>query len=99
VNEEKGRGSVGFRVLLGVGGVIAVGAVTALLSLLAQSTVILAGIAGIGATQWLVLVPLVFWLRKRGETQTVQGILLTGGMVFLLNATCWGLVMGRGRFR
>jgi hypothetical protein len=96
VSEERNRGSVGFGVLLGIGGVIAVVLGSGLISLMIQTPVIFGAALGIGVTQWLVLLPLVLSLRKRGETMTIQGILVTGGVVFLLNATCWGLVMGPG---
>jgi hypothetical protein len=32
-----------------------------------------------------------FSRRRRGETQTANGVLLAAGITFLLNASCWGI--------
>ncbi|HEX4811086.1 MAG TPA: hypothetical protein VH325_19255 [Bryobacteraceae bacterium] len=81
-------------VLLALGGVIAICILGGLDGALTQSAFVLPVVLGIGLTQWIALLPLALWIRKRGEAKTVQGILITGGIVFLLNATCWGLFAG-----
>ena len=53
---------------------------------------------GIGAAQVVWIVPAALWYRKRGERETVKGILIAAGIVFLLNASCWGMNMS-GRWR
>ncbi|MCB1037180.1 MAG: hypothetical protein KDD47_25350 [Acidobacteria bacterium] len=45
-----------------------------------------------GATEWLVVVPLAIFLGRRGLEQTARGLLVTAGVIALLNATCCGVV-------
>lgn len=46
---------------------------------------------GIGASQWLWLVPLSRRFKNRGEVEKAKGVVSGGWIVFLLNAGCWGL--------
>ena len=48
---------------------------------------------GIGVVQLLWMVPAYRVYRRRGETETAKGLLIVAGLVFLLNASCWGLFM------
>ena len=50
-----------------------------------------------GVVQLLWLVPLYFYFRSAGESETTKGVLIVAGLCFLLNAACWGLVLGVGR--
>ena len=40
----------------------------------------------IGLTQWLYLLPLVFWFRRRGLFLTERGIIICGGLTIVINA-------------
>jgi hypothetical protein len=53
------------------------------------------GLVAIGLLQAVWMVPAYLYYRKAGESETTQGILLIAGIVFLLNAACWGLVFRR----
>jgi len=57
-----------------------------------NSEIALLPVLFIGAFQWLYLVPLILVIRKKALTSMVQGLLIGGGVVFLLNAACYGLV-------
>jgi hypothetical protein len=48
----------------------------------------------IGLGQWLWLWPLRRSYLRAGETETAKGILVAGAITFLLNAGCWGLILG-----
>jgi hypothetical protein len=52
----------------------------------------------IGLLQALWMVPAWLNFRNKGETETAKGIVIVAGIVFLLNASCWGLLMG-GKIR
>jgi hypothetical protein len=39
-----------------------------------------------------------FSYKRRGEMETVKGMLIVAGLVFMLNASCWGL-LAAGKFR
>ena len=47
----------------------------------------------IGATQWIYLLPLQFWLRKTNRPLQAKGVLMAGALTLLLNSTCWGWVL------
>lgn len=47
-----------------------------------------------GLSQWLFALPLGFYLRYRGKTDTAAGLWTTAGVVMLLNGACYGLLMG-----
>lgn len=53
---------------------------------------------GVGLGQWLWLVPMRRSYLRHGETETAKGLVVAGAITFLLNAGCWGLIMG-GSFR
>jgi hypothetical protein len=42
---------------------------------------------------WAVLVPLILKLRREGRTRTVSGILITGGIGFLLSSACASILL------
>jgi hypothetical protein len=48
---------------------------------------------GIGVCQAIWMVPAYLHYKRRGETETAKGILIVAGIVFMLNATCWGVLM------
>jgi hypothetical protein len=48
---------------------------------------------GIGLSQAIWMVPAYLHYKRRGETETAKGILIVAGIVFLLNASCWGVLM------
>lgn len=49
---------------------------------------------GIGVSQWLWLVPAARRARAKGRPEYAKGIISGGWMVFILNASCWGLLGG-----
>lgn len=53
---------------------------------------------GFSLVQLLWLVPTILHYRKSGERETVKGLMIVGGLVFLLNAYCVGQVVN-GSFR
>jgi hypothetical protein len=48
---------------------------------------------GWGLLQWNVLLPLYFFERSKQRKLAAKGVLLTGLVVFLLQAACYGLVI------
>jgi hypothetical protein len=50
------------------------------------------GVFFIGILQLAWILPIFFYLRRKGQTETSKGILVIAGIVALLNAACWGLV-------
>jgi hypothetical protein len=53
----------------------------------------------IGVAQLLWMLPAYVVYRRRGETETAKGLLIVTGLVFLLNASCWGFFWSNGVFR
>jgi hypothetical protein len=47
-----------------------------------------------GLTQLVYQIPASIHFRKRGEPDTVKGIMVAAAVSFLLNAACWGLFFG-----
>ena len=47
---------------------------------------------GIGLAQAIWMIPAWRRYRNRGETETVKGLMIIAGLVFLLNASCWGVL-------
>jgi hypothetical protein len=47
---------------------------------------------GIGVVQAAWMIPIWRYYRRLGETETAKGVLIMAGIVFLLNAGCWGLI-------
>ena len=48
---------------------------------------------GIGLGQILYVVPLALYLQSKGKTGMVQGVFIATAITFLLNATCFGIVL------
>jgi hypothetical protein len=44
-----------------------------------------------GLTQWVALIPLCVWQHRKGHSLTVNAVLITGGIGFLLSAACAAL--------
>ncbi|HKE29508.1 MAG TPA: hypothetical protein VKB88_44465 [Bryobacteraceae bacterium] len=84
---EKGSFWRGFLVAAAVTvGAVIFGAIT----LMAGIGIVI--LLGIGVVQLAWALPMYFSYRRRGETQTANGVLLAAGITFLLNASCWGIV-------
>ena len=47
----------------------------------------------VGAAQLVWAVPLCLALFLTGRTQTLKGVLILAGIIGLLNAGCWGLLL------
>lgn len=52
---------------------------------------------GIGLVQWLWLTPLSIHAKRQGRIQYCLGMRTAGWIVFLLNASCYGIVFRGGR--
>jgi hypothetical protein len=50
-------------------------------------------VIGIGVAQLLWILPTYLYYNSRNETETAKGLLIVAGLVFLLNASCWGILM------
>ena len=87
--EEK-LGSIG----LGIG-------LCALLYLFQVLFLPMAGPLWIGISQLVYVVPAVLIARKKGQFETAKGLWIGAGITFLINVTCFGVVMfslGQGGF-
>ena len=51
-------------------------------------------IGGIGIIQLIYVLPLYFSFKKQGQTETGKGLIIAASITALLNATCWGLLLG-----
>jgi hypothetical protein len=72
------------------------GALFTVAALLGSALFMMAGglfvILGVGVAQALWMGPAYFHFRSKGATETAKGIAVVAGIVFLLNASCWGLM-------
>ena len=50
-------------------------------------------ITAFGVFQLIYIIPLILFLRKRDRQDFAKGIAIGASIAFLLNATCFGLVM------
>jgi hypothetical protein len=48
-------------------------------------------VLAIGVTQLIYVIPVALVYRKRGRIRALKGLLSGAAVVFLLNATCWGV--------
>jgi hypothetical protein len=51
------------------------------------------GLGGAGIIQLIYVVPLYFYFKKKGRTETARGLVIAASLVILINAACWGLVV------
>lgn len=49
-------------------------------------------LAGFGLIQFLPLIPLILYYRRRGEPRTVAGIALCSGLMLLLSGGCTAMI-------
>lgn len=77
-----GPGSVKKGVLICLGATVASAVLTAAVALVA-----------IGVVQLAWVIPAVIIFNRRGETETAKGVKIFAGIVALLNATCWGILI------
>jgi len=47
-------------------------------------------LAGFGITQFVYMLPAILIFRKRGQSKTVQGLVIGAAVTFLLSAACSG---------
>jgi heme/copper-type cytochrome/quinol oxidase subunit 4 len=95
--EEKSvdRGNIAVGIGLGIGlTILGIGLTVALAALTKGVGLIL--LFGVGVVQVVWMGPVCAYFFKKGETRTGQGLLIIAGLVFLLNATCFGLIRGIG---
>jgi hypothetical protein len=50
-----------------------------------------------GVSQLIYIVPLAVALRHFGRNKAAKGVIIFAALIFILNATCWGIVMGLSR--
>ena len=83
-------GSIWRGILIGIG--VSIGGLLASAALMA----VMVGsylLIGFGLTQLLWVIPLYLYFARNGQKETGKGILIVAGLVFLLNASCWGFLM------
>lgn len=51
----------------------------------------------IGLWQWLYLIPLIVWLRRRNRSELAKGVTIAACIAFGLNALCSGLLFFSSR--
>ncbi|HEY1939319.1 MAG TPA: hypothetical protein VGJ33_15415 [Candidatus Angelobacter sp.] len=51
-------------------------------------------IGGVGVLQLVYVLPLYFWFKKQGKTDTAKGMVIAASITALLNAACWGMFYG-----
>lgn len=51
-------------------------------------------IGGIGIIQLVYVLPFYFSFKKQGKTNTAKGLVIAASITALLNATCWGFILG-----
>jgi hypothetical protein len=78
-----------------IGRGLGIGALLTLAGAVASVPLMMIGVGfvtlfGIGLAQLIWMIPAWRRYRSRGETETVKGLMIIAGLVFLLNATCWG---------
>ena len=71
---------LGGGVLFGIGSLVSGG----------YQEIFLVPLTVMGLTQVLWVAPLAIWARN--EKKTLWGILVTAGVIFLLNGACWGSI-------
>lgn len=59
----------------------------------AQMTWMLVPVMFFGAFQFIYIVPLALYLRARGKSNTALGVWITAGVLFMLNASCYGILL------
>ena len=72
---------------------IAVGIALTIAGVAASFMVFSLVLIGIGVLQVVWILPGCLYYGRRGESETVKGILIAAGLCFLLNATCWTIIM------
>lgn len=91
---ETNRGHAG----VGVAIAILTQPLTLLIAFASSAVGMVEGYAGLvvlmafGLAQYLYIVPIGIWLHSMGKTRTALGLWITSGIIFLLNAGCWGLL-------
>jgi hypothetical protein len=60
---------------------------------IATSVRSLVAVVAFGAVQLIWIVPLCLICIGMGKKEIAKGLAIIGGIVFLLNAGCWGMVM------
>lgn len=89
-----------------IGGLLTAGAVAFLTwlgssqpSSSAMNSLLIGAVFFIGATQVLWMVPAVLYFWIRGQGATVKGLVILAGIIFMLNAGCWGMLLsGESRY-
>jgi formate-dependent nitrite reductase membrane component NrfD len=55
-------------------------------------TVVIPFVIGVVQLAWII--PMVITFRRKGKTEMAKGIIIAAAITFLLNAGCWGLLLG-----
>lgn len=75
---------------------LAISLVTPLLltfGLIRESEFFVTMIVAIGLSQLIYLIPLIIIFHHKKAKRTVQGLLIGGGIIFLINTACFGLII------
>lgn len=80
------------KVWVGLLGGFGLSMLTVLISTLLGSELYAMVLVFIGISQLVLLTPALVFSRMRGKQELFKGLLIAGGMVFILNAACFGLV-------
>jgi hypothetical protein len=92
--EGGNRDGVGIGLLIGIGLHIVAGGLILLAISLVDQEYSAGALVVCGLTQLIYLVPAMLIERSKQRPKIVRGIVLVAAITFLLNASCWGLVMG-----
>lgn len=93
IDESSAWQGVGLAFLATIGWAVVLAAALSLISAPEVTDVLLEiALAGAGLVQLIYLVPLGIWLRKRGKRNAFKGVAIFVSVVFLLNASCFGLI-------
>lgn len=93
---QPGAGAVS-EVLVGVGVVLATDAVVLSASGLSGDLFVIVGMT-LGATQFLWLTPIAVLLTRNNRRLAAQAALVFAACLFLLQAACYGIVLGGANF-
>ena len=52
-------------------------------------------VLGSGALQWIVIVPWILWLRKRGKALTIKGVIVMSILGMIVNGVLVAMIAGR----
>jgi hypothetical protein len=97
-NEDKMVGGFVLWIVWTIGAVVALSAIGFLATLFynemhgAGAVLGLYSLVQVGAWQWLYVIPLIIWLRRKQRFQTAKGLLITACILFGVDVLCSGVI-------